>query len=503
MTPLNRSVSLLSILLIITLSLAACTGVAASSTSKSTEVVDAPGASQAPAGTSFLAEAAKPYQGIVLHGITENTSASNYVKDVLAPAFEEETGIKVEVETVPWADMYSKSIEDMEANSGIYDFVYIEQDIIYTFLEQDFLVNLTQMLQDNPELASPDFKPIDFTTFIEEFKDPATGDLYGVPMESFLKVYVYRQDLFEDPAIQEAFAAKYGYPLGPAVTFDQYRDIAAFFTQYGQDNDLELWGSTVQAVNDHPASFYEFFETIAPSFGVYNWGINLDNYKATVDNGGQLNSEQAKAALTFWLDMLQYAPPESTASTWDEVAETFAAGRAAQGWIYGENVAWIGTDSTRSEMVGKVGVALPPTTQGVIREANVGKGYIGYYDGGAFGIPHSSKHKEAALLWLQYIGQADVQPEWAAASARVVQLATFDDPIVQEEDKKVGGYFSLMKKEGRLFKGAPPFPFHPQIRDLIAPYLYQAIDGKLTPGEALDQAAMAVDEELIELGYGK
>ena len=33
------------------------------------------------------------------------------------------------------------------------------------------------------------------------------------------------------------------------------------------------------------ASFYEFFETIAPAFGIYDWGINLENYRATVANG--------------------------------------------------------------------------------------------------------------------------------------------------------------------------------------------------------------------------
>ena len=42
-------------------------------------------------------------------------------------------------------------------------------------------------------------------------------------------------------------------------------------------------------------------------------------------------------------------------------------------------------------------------------DAEAGKGYIGYYDGGAFGIPVSSKNKEAALLFLQYIGQHSVQ----------------------------------------------------------------------------------------------
>ena len=85
-------------------------------------------------------------------------------------------------------------------------------------------------------------------------------------------------------------------------------------------------------------------QAVAPTFGLYNWGINAaDNYGATVAHGGQMNSDKAKAALKWWLHLRDIAPPESSQSTWSEVAATFAAGRAAQGLVYGENTAWIGT----------------------------------------------------------------------------------------------------------------------------------------------------------------
>lgn len=452
---------------------------------------------------NHLAQAAKPYQGLTIHGISEDTPASTYVKEVLAPAFEAETGIKVDMEVTSYDRVSSLPIQDMEAGAGIYDFIYVEQDFIYNYLDKDYLVNISQTLHRKPELALPDFNPVNFTSFIDEFKDPASGDLYGVPAEAFLKTYLYRIDLFEDPQIQAAFSAKYHYPLAPAVTVEQYRDIAAFFTQYGRDNGLELWGTTTQAAIGHPASIYEFVETILPAFGIYNWGINLNNYKATVANGGQLNSTQAKEALIFWIEMLSYAPPEALHSTWSEVAATFAQGRAAQGWVYGENTAWIATDTARSKVVGKVGVALPPLTSGVIEDAIIGDGYLGYYDGAAFGIPYSSKNKEAALLWLQYLGRPDIQPEWAATSSRVVHLSTFDDPLVRAQDKRLNGYYTLMKKDGHLFAGAPPFPFHIAVRDAMAPFIHQALAGELTPAEALDQAAVAVEKELDRLGYNQ
>jgi multiple sugar transport system substrate-binding protein len=341
-----------------------------------------------------------------------------------------------------------------------------------------------------------------FTSFVDNFKNDE-GDVFGVPMEAFIKIYLYRKDLFEDPEAREAFSAKYGYDLAPATTHQQYRDIAEFFTERGQEKGEELWGTTVQASSGHPASVYEFVESILPTFGVYNWGVNTETFAASVESGGELNSPEAKEALAWWIGNLDYAPPESTSSTWDEVAASFAAGRAAQGLVYGENAAWIATDDTKSTVVGNVGVALPPVAEGVMAEAESGEGYIGYYDGGAFGIPHSSKNKEAALLFLQYIAQDEVQADWALVGSRITHTATYDDPKVVEQDTKVDGYYTLMKEQGPLFRGAPPFPFHNQLREAIAPFIYQAITGEIEPDAALDQAAAAADAELANLGYRK
>lgn len=452
--------------------------------------------------TAWWQEAAQPYQGVTIRGISESTPPSRFVSEVLAPAFTEATGINIEFEITSWDQMYDKAIKDMQANTGIYDFVYVEQDIVYAYLAQDFLINLTEMLNSNEALQAPDFTFDNFTSFIDYFKND-TGDVFGVPMEAFVKPYLYRTDLFNDEAIKTAFQEQYGYELAPATTFQEYRDIAAFFTQYGEENDMELWGTTLQASTGHPASTYEVLETIFPSFGVYNWGINQENFKATEADGGELNSDLAKEALTFWLDLLPDAPPEATSSTWDEVASTFAAGRAAQGWVYGENAAWIATDENRSTVVGNVGVALPPLGEGVLEQAEADEGYIGYYDGGAFSIPHSSTNQEAAALWLQYIGQPAVQADWAVAGSRITHTDTFDDPKVQEVDEKTNGYFTLLQDEGDLFAGAPPFPFHNPVREVIDTYVHRAIAGELTPEEALDQAAEAVNQTLVDLGYAQ
>jgi multiple sugar transport system substrate-binding protein len=437
-------------------------------------------------------------KGKTIKGVTENTPPGQYVKSDIIPAFEKATGMKVDLETTSWDEMYSKAINDMESKSGIYDFVYIEQDIIYQYLKNNYLANISKEIANNPDLKAPSFDFAKFTSFIDNFKD-ANGDVFGVPMEAFVKVYLYRTDLFDDAANQEAFKAKYKRDLVPATNYKEYQEIADFFTEYGKDK--ELWGTTVQAVTGHPASFYELFESILPTNGVYNWGIS-ESFKASTASGGSMNSKAAKDAFAFWVGLLKDAPPESKQSTWTEVGTTFAAGRAAQGWVYGENVAWIATDETKSKVVGKVGVALPPLgNKQVLADAESGAGYLGYYDGGAFGVPASSKNITCSVLFQQYQGQESVQAKWAAAGSRIVMESTYSDPIVQDMDKKTNSYYTFMKDKGPLFRGAPPFPFHTAVREVVAPFIYDAIAGKISTSDALDKAANAADVELKKLGY--
>jgi len=454
------------------------------------------------ASDQWFADASDALQcrGTTLSGVTENTPPGAYVVDTIIPAFEAATGVKVNLETTSWDEMYSKAINDMEAASGIYDFVYIEQDFVFSYLANDYLVNMSEFLRDNPDAVAPTFDLSLFSTFINDFKD-ANGDVYGIPMEAFVKVYLYRTDLFENADIKAQYEGEYGRELVPATNWSDYTDIAEFFYNYGQDNDLELWGSTVQAAGGHPASFYEFFESIAPTVGVYNWGIT-DDYKADVANGGAMNSPEAIAGLTAWLNLLQYAPPESTQSTWSEVAATFAAGRAAQGLVYGENAAWIASDESMSKVTGKVKATLPPLGDGVLADAEAGNGYVGYYDGGAFGIPHSSKNIACSVLFQQYHGQESWQAEWAAKGARIVHDSTYADPIVVEMDAQTQGYYTHMKDQGYLYKGAPAFPFHVSVREVVAPFIYKAIAGDITPTEALNSGAAAAEAEMAKLGFG-
>ncbi len=199
-------------------------------------------------------QAGSKFDDVTLRGVTESTPPSNFISDVLAPKFEELTGIRVDVETTSWDQMYDKAIKDMEAGTGIYDMIYIEQDIVYAYLARDFLVDVSAALDANPGIAAPNYDEANFTTFADNFRGE-NGNLFGIPMEAFIKIYLYRTDLFEDEEVRAAFKASAGRDLEPATTHAEYAEIAKFFTDYYAERPEEIWGSTAQAHTGHPASW--------------------------------------------------------------------------------------------------------------------------------------------------------------------------------------------------------------------------------------------------------
>ena len=106
-------------------------------------------------------------------------------------------------------------------------------------------------------------------------------------------------------------------------------------------------------------------------------------------------------------------------------------------------------------------------------------------------------------MFLQFIAQNEVQPDWAVAAPRVTNTATYDDPKVIAMDAELGGYYSMLKDQGYLFAGAPAYPFHAQLREAIAPTFYKILTGELNVSDGLDQMATISEATLTELGYRK
>ena len=159
--------------------------------------------------------------------------------------------------------MYDKAIKDMEAGTGIYDMVYIEQDIIYAYLARNFLVDITKALKDEPIAEGSGLlrgEPHDLRQLLQERRRRPLRRPDG--------------SLHQDLPLSDRPLQRPGDPgrlQGQDRPRPGARDDARgvhgdrrVLHRVGQGHGLDLWGTTAQAHTGHPASWYEFFGVDRP-----------------------------------------------------------------------------------------------------------------------------------------------------------------------------------------------------------------------------------------------
>jgi multiple sugar transport system substrate-binding protein len=437
------------------------------STVTQTVTVTGTAAPTIPPLAEWLASVAAPYKGVTIRMVTESTPTGLFIRDVLASEFEKITGIHAIVETVSWDEMFRKEISTVQAKASDYDIFYVEQDIIAQYGYNNWLIPLDDFIA-NPKLTYPGYDLNDIFVLDQYIYN---GKILAIPFESFLKIYIYRKDLFE----------KYGIKLPDVLTWDFVKKVAEFFGTGTKEPGVYGW---VAQAAYHPCLFYEMVESVWPTFGVQYWGIT---------NGLEVtfNNTCGKKAYRTYIELLKYAPPGVSSYTWDEVGATFTRGGAAQGLMYAE---FFGTIFKQNpDMIGKYGVAYPPIDPDCYRG-----GYIGYFDMGGMGINPYSKNKEAAWLFIQWVTSKENVKRIMENINTVVRWSALEE-LGDKLDAKYGhGYFALLKKaiKEKVFRGAPPFPFHLDISQQAYAPLHKAVTGETTPEAAVDEMAALVKKIL-------
>jgi len=433
---------------------------------------------------SWLAEAAKPYRGITIHCIHESSQPSMIMREFI-PEFEEITGIKVEMENVPWTDVYKKTSLDLAAGTGVYDEMYVEGEIRAAFAEAGYLEPLDKYIA-NPKITDPNLDLADFipeciwATGVyppdtrNEFRS-TKGTLYALPFDNAAMLLFYRKDLFEDPIEKAKFKAKYGYDLGVPVTWDQYRDIAEFFTRDTDgDGRIDLYGCVAQ-MKRHDAMTCESMNYWY-AFG----GRIFDDAMNVV-----LDSLKTVEGLKFYISLKKFMPPGVTTYTWDEAGIALAQGLVVMGPEWNE-FAPVMDDPAKSKVVGKIGYAVTPMK---IRHTPVG-------GGAGAAISKFSKNKEAAWLFIQWATSKEIQKRIVLKGCPTpVRLSAFIDPEITKEATNPRSplrQLPAMLKASGIRAWRPRVPEWPQINEIIFTNWSDAIAGRKTPEEAISTAAREI-----------
>ncbi|HKP13225.1 MAG TPA: extracellular solute-binding protein, partial [Blastocatellia bacterium] len=130
--------------------------------------------------------------------------ASGVEGDALKQAareYQAQTGVRVTIAEFPYDDLFAKEMVDLNAQTGAYDVVMLDDPWFPRFAEPDLLAELTPLYQKRNQ-AGPD---ADFVAAsLALCKHPyETGKLYALPYVGNSQLFFYRKDLLDKYGLKE------------------------------------------------------------------------------------------------------------------------------------------------------------------------------------------------------------------------------------------------------------------------------------------------------------
>ncbi len=302
------------------------------------------------------------------------------------PKWEELTGIKVKVVEVPIAEMFTKIMQEYRAGTGAYDALNVVPAWMPDLANAGALEPLDSYVEKYGFAA-------ELQTIAPTYRDNQmkVGDtIYGFPDDGDVFVMYYRKDIFADPKLQEAFKAKAGRDLTVPKTWAEFDEVGSFLTEQLQPN---MYGAAF--FRQPPYGMFMFQERFRNEGGKF---FDPETMKATI------NSDIGVKVLEGMRNENRFMPPGVEQWGFVENLAAFLQGQTAMtiSWPpYGRWAAGYGTDQEvlswvpKSTIAGKVGYALPPG------------GHPQLAAGFALSVASTSKNKEAAYLFIQWLNSED------------------------------------------------------------------------------------------------
>jgi ABC-type glycerol-3-phosphate transport system substrate-binding protein len=285
----------------------------------------------------------------------------------VAEAFTEETGTKVSLVELPYDGLFDRLSSEFSSGSVSFD---------VAALDAIWLTGFADGVEPLDDMFTDEVRADLFPALVEEAQ--VDGTFVGMPVWTNAEILFYRTDLFEDPKQQAAFDKEYGYPLAPPTDWQQFQDMAAFFTQDTDgDGTTDLYGTDVKGAVET--------EWLAHVAQAGSPGMVLDE-----DGNVIIDNDEHLAALDFYTEAVGDAPEGASQVDWAAAQNLFNQGQVAMTKFWAHAYPQIPDDAS---VKGKVGAA--PMIAG---DAGIGAVPGNWY----LSIPKAGDNKELAEEFIQF-----------------------------------------------------------------------------------------------------
>lgn len=399
---------------------------------------------------------------------------ANYLQEI-GNLYEEQTGIAVNVIQEPWGTFFDRVAAEWAAQGDAFDLVVGDSQWLGQAASQGHYLDMTEFLTSRGlhETVTPAT-----LQYYAEYPS-GSGTYWSYPTEGDADGWAYRTDLFEDPDNMAAFEAEYGYPLAVPETWAQLMDIAKFFTR----PDEGLYGAAIYTQLDYDAITMGF-ENVLFSFGGDWWGEGNQVQ-------GVVNSPEAVAALEYYRELYACcAPPGHSNAFFQEDNDAYISGQVAMVMNYFAFFPPL-INPAINPYAEVTGFFANPAGPGGERYAALGG------QGMSVNAYISDERKQAALDFVEWFAQDEIQQQWAALGGYTTNIAVLESP----EFLEVAPFNAAFAETMTFVKDFWNIPVYGELLEPAQRYINAYVVGNVgTAKEALDGMALEQHEILVDAG---
>lgn len=367
----------------------------------------------------------------------------------VAPIFEELSGAKVVIESIP-GEQYTDKVQLDLNNTHKYDVVLSPIAILHSFAIAGKVEPLEELIET---YAGESYDIDDFLPGLFQTYGYYDGKLVAIPYKPDVMLLFYRKDLFEDEAVKAAYQEKYGEELKVPETNEEMVQVAEFFTKSQNPDSPVDYGYCAMMLKGSTRLL--FFN---------RGGDDIDeNLKPN------MNNEEGIKAMNLILDLQKSAPKEWVQMGWDEANQFFANGNAAmmEQWPG----LWLTCQAEGSAVKDKVGVAVAP-------------GNTPTLGGWGASIASESQNKELAWKFIEFMTSKDGELLKIENTMDPCRASTYEIPQVQDSSELYEALMESFNYAKTLADVDVPY-ISSKLCDVMETYIQQAMEGAITPEEAV------------------
>ncbi len=327
----------------------------------------------------------------------------------LSKEFEAQSGNKMSFEFVPWPNFADRMLNELNSGGGLCDLMIGDSQWIGGAAENGLYLKLNDFFaEQNIDMA--DFIPATVTGYSEWPK--GTPNYWALPAFGDVVGWTYRKDWFERPELRAEFKQKYGRDLAVPATFAELKDIAEFF-QGREIDGKKVYGAAIYTERGSEGI------TMGAMDVLYSFGFQYQNPDHPYELEGYVNSPASVAGLEYYKALYDCCTPPG-ASNWymSEDVDAYKSGQVAMQMNFA--FIWPGINADPNVGGDKTGYFANPAGPGGDQFAQLG--------GQGISVVAASDNKEAALDYIKWFAQPEVQAKWWKLGGYSALNAVVNDP---------------------------------------------------------------------------